>query len=51
MNRYELYDHRRKTELGSFSGHVANFSSSALRISEEIFSGQAVFVSILNFQR
>ena len=47
MSRYELYDHRRKTEFRSLGGHIANLSSSVIRISEEIFSQQAVCMSIL----
>ena len=45
MSRYDLYDHRRKTEFRSLGGHFANFSSSVIRISEEIFSQQAVCMS------
>ena len=45
MSRYELHDHRRKTEFRPLGGHFANFSSSVIRISEEILSQQAVCMS------
>jgi len=47
MTGYELHDHRRKTDFRSLDVHFANFSSSVNRISEEIFSQQAVCMSIL----
>jgi hypothetical protein len=45
MGRYDLYNRRRKTEFRSLGGYFANFSSSVIRISEEIFSQQAVCMS------
>jgi hypothetical protein len=45
MSRYDLYDYRRKTEFRPLGGHFANFSSSVIRISEEIFSQQTVCMS------
>ena len=44
MTGYELHDHRRKTDFRSLGVHFANFSSSVNRISEEIFSQQAVYM-------
>ena len=51
MSRYELYDHRRKTEFRSLGGHFANFSSSVIRISEEIYSRQSVYLSYTVYSR
>jgi hypothetical protein len=45
MNGYELRDHRGEQIFRAIGGYFANFSSSVNRISEEIYSRQAVYLS------
>jgi hypothetical protein len=45
MDGYELRDHRSQQLFRPIGGYFANFSSSAGRISEAIYSQQAVYLS------
>jgi hypothetical protein len=45
MNKYELSDHRRGKIFRPVGGYFANFSGSVSRISEEIDSQSAVYLS------
>jgi len=45
MDGYELRDHRSQQRLRPIGGYFENFYSSVSRISEEIYSQQAVYLS------
>jgi len=45
MDEYELPDHLSEKLSRAVGGYVANFSSSVSRISQEIYSRQAVYLS------
>jgi hypothetical protein len=47
MNGYELHDHRCKADPRPSGGDFVNFLSPVISASEEIFSQQAVCMSIL----
>ena len=45
MDEYQLHGHLGEQLFRAVGGYVANFSSSVSRISQEIYSRQAVYLS------
>jgi cytochrome c553 len=51
MNGYEWHVHRREQNYRSTSGNFVKFSSSVNRLSEKIYSQQAVYTAYTHLER